>query len=137
MSGNILGFDHGMKRIGVAVGQTITGRARGIAALTARDGIPDWQQVEKLIKDWQATRVVVGLPLNMDDTEQQMTHAARRFGNRLAQWFEVPVSFVDERLSTHEALSRMGIRDKMQSDKRGDVDKLSAEIILQSWLDQQ
>ncbi len=50
MSGNILGFDHGMKRIGVAVGQTITGRARGIAALTALDGIPDWQQVEKLIQ---------------------------------------------------------------------------------------
>lgn len=137
MNGNILGFDHGMKRIGVAVGQTLTGRARGIAALKARDGIPDWQQVEALIKDWQAVQLIVGLPLNMDDSEQQMTHAARRFGNRLSHWFAVPVSFVDERLSTHEALSQMGIHDKMQSDQRGDVDKLSAEIILQSWLDQQ
>ena len=134
---NILGFDFGMKSIGVAVCHQLTNTARGIAALSARDGIPDWDSIANLIKEWQPGLIVVGLPLNMDGTEQLMTAAARKFGNRMNNRFNIPVAWQDERLTTFEALDQMGIRSKMQSDKRSDVDKLSAQIILQSWLDQQ
>lgn len=134
---NILGFDFGMKSIGVAVGHQLTNTARGIEALTARDGIPDWEVIAKIVAEWQPGLIVVGLPLNMDGTEQLMTAAARKFGNRMNNRFNIPVVWQDERLTTFEALGQMGIRSKMQSDKRSDVDKLSAQIILQSWLDLQ
>lgn len=136
-SGTIMGFDFGMKNIGVAVGQQLTGTASPLTALRARDGIPDWQQIETLIDNWKPTKLVVGLPLNMDGSEQHMTAAARKFGHRLNNRFKLPVAWQDERLTTYEALNQMGLRDKMQSTQRSDVDRLSAQIILQSWLDQQ
>ena len=73
MSGTILAFDYGLKSIGVAVGQQLTGSASTLKALKAQDGTPDWQQIENLIKEWQPAFVVVGLPLNMDGTEQPFT----------------------------------------------------------------
>lgn len=133
----ILGFDFGMKNIGIAVGQELTGTANPLTAIKARDGIPDWGQVEKLLKEWQPDLLVVGLPLNMDGTEQEMTAAARRFGNRLHGRFGLHVEWQDERLTTYEALDQMGIRSKMDSRQRSDVDQLSAQLILQSWLNQQ
>lgn len=137
MAQTVMGFDFGMKNIGVAVGQQLTGTASGVAALKARDGIPDWQQIADLIQQWQPQQLVVGLPLNMDGSEQQMTASARKFGNRLNNRFNIPVAWQDERLTTFEAVDTMGLRNKFQSAKRSDVDRLSAQIILQSWLDQQ
>ena len=137
MAQTVMGFDFGMKNIGVAVGQQLTGTASGIAALKARDGIPDWQQIADLIQQWQPQQLVVGLPLNMDGSEQHMTAAARKFGNRLNNRFNIQVAWQDERLTTYEAVDTMGLRNKFQSAKRSDVDRLSAQIILQSWLDQQ
>lgn len=133
----ILGFDFGMKNIGIAVGQDLTGTANPLTAISARDGIPDWDQIAKLLKDWQPALLVVGLPLNMDGSEQEMTAAARRFGNRLHGRFGLPVEWQDERLTTYEALDQLGIRSKMDSRQRSDVDQISAQLILQSWLNQQ
>lgn len=133
----LLGFDFGMKNIGIAVGQELTATANPLTAIKARDGIPDWSQIEKLLKEWQPDLLIVGLPLNMDGTEQEMTAAAKRFGNRLNGRFNIPVEWQDERLTTYEALDQMGIRSKMDSRQRSDVDKLSAQLILQSWLNQQ
>jgi putative Holliday junction resolvase len=133
----IFGFDFGMKNIGIAVGQELTNTANPLTAIKARDGIPDWEQIERLLKEWQPALLVVGLPLNMDGTEQEMTAAARRFGNRLHGRFGLPVEWQDERLTTYEALDQMGIRSKMDSRQRSDVDQLSAQLILQSWLNQQ
>lgn len=136
-SNTILGFDFGMKSIGVAIGNHLTGTARGLTAIAARDGIPNWENVAQLINEWQPDTLIVGLPLNMDGTEQPMTAAAKRFGNRLNNRFNIPVIWHDERLTTFEALDQMGVRSKMHTSKRSDVDKLSAQIILQSWLEQQ
>jgi putative holliday junction resolvase len=133
----LLGFDFGMKNIGIAVGQELTSTANPLTAIKARDGIPDWSQIEKLLKEWQPDLLIVGLPLNMDGTEQEMTAAAKRFGNRLNGRFNIPVEWQDERLTTYEALDQMGIRSKMDSRQRSDVDQLSAQLILQSWLNQQ
>ena len=133
----LLGFDFGMKNIGIAVGQELTATANPLTAIKARDGIPDWSHIEKLLKEWQPDLLIVGLPLNMDGTEQEMTAAAKRFGNHLNGRFNIPVEWQDERLTTYEALDQMGIRSKMDSRQRSDVDQLSAQLILQSWLNQQ
>jgi len=133
----ILGFDFGLKNIGVAVGQELTGSASPLTVIKAREGIPNWDDIQTLLQQWQPQLLIVGLPLNMDGTEQEMTAAARRFGNRLNGRFHIPVNWQDERLSTYEALEQLGIRDKMQAKQRSDVDRISAQLILQSWLNQQ
>ena len=132
-----LGFDFGMKNIGVAVGQELTHTANPLTVIKAREGIPNWDQIQALIDEWQPQKLIVGLPYNMDGSEQEMTAAARRFGNRLNGRFHLPVEWQDERLSTFEALDQLGIQSKMQSNNREDVDRISAQLILQSWLNQQ
>lgn len=132
-----LGFDFGMKNIGVAVGQELTHTASPLTVIKAREGIPNWDQIQTVIEQWQPQRLIVGLPLNMDGSEQDMTVAARRFGHRLNGRFHIAVDWQDERLSTFEALDQLGIQSKMQSNNREEVDRISAQIILQSWLNQQ
>lgn len=103
MSGTFLSFDFGTKSIGVAVGQRITGTARPLPALKAQDGKPDWNIIEKLLKEWQPEAVIVGLPLNMDGSEQPLTARARNFANKIHGRFGVKITLHDERLSTVEA----------------------------------
>ena len=79
---SVMGFDFGTKRIGVAFGQTLTGTASALSPVTARDGIPDWQVLDKLMAEWQPDAFLVGLPYNMDDTESELLVRARKFGNR-------------------------------------------------------
>lgn len=105
MSGTLLAFDFGTKSIGVAVGQRITGTARPLPAIKAQDGTPDWNLIERLLKEWQPDEIIVGLPLNMDGTEQPLTARARKFANRIHGRFGVEVKLHDERLSTVEARS--------------------------------
>lgn len=69
--------------IGVAVYQRITGTARPLPAIKAQDGTPDWNIIERLLKEWQPDEIIVGLPLNMDGTEQPLTARARKFANRI------------------------------------------------------
>ena len=132
-----LGFDFGMRNIGVAVGQELTRTANPLTVIKAREGIPNWDHIKTLLDQWAPQLLVVGLPLNMDGSEQEMTAAARRFGNRLNGRFHIPIDWQDERLTTFEALDQLGIRSKMQSNRREDVDRISAQLILQSWLNNQ
>lgn len=130
----LLGFDFGTKRIGVAVGQELTGTATALATLNNRDGAPDWAAISRLIEEWHPNALVVGLPLNLDGSESESTRLARRFGNRLAGRYNLPVFTADERLSSSEAeayLAEAGRYDK------SDIDKLAAQLILQGWLQQQ
>ncbi len=132
----LLGFDFGLRRIGVAVGQTVTRRARPLTTLNAQDGQPDWQHVRVLIQEWQPHELIVGLPVHLDGSEHERTRAARRFGNRLAGRFKLAVHFVDERLSSDEAerqLRQRGTRPGQHN--KAEVDALAAQVILQSWLD--
>lgn len=130
----LLGFDFGSKRIGVAVGQELTGTARALITLTNRNGAPDWEAISGLIAQWQPAALVIGLPLNLDGSDHEITRLARRFGNRLMGRYNLPVYTVDERLSSVEAealLAEQGRYDK------SDIDKVAAQLILQSWLEQQ
>jgi len=99
----IMSFDYGTKKMGIAVGQAITGTANPLSVIPAKDGIPNWQNIEKLIKEWQPKLFVVGLPLNMDDSEGDMSIRAEKFARRLTGRFGIPHQTIDERLSSFEA----------------------------------
>lgn len=133
----VLAFDFGTNSIGCAVGQSITCTAQGIAAFKAQDGIPDWTEIEKVIKAWQPDLLVIGLPLNMDGTEQPMTQRAKKFANRLNGRFGIPITLHDERLSTAEARSEIFERGGYRALKKGKVDSISACLILESWFESQ
>ncbi|WP_455210442.1 Holliday junction resolvase RuvX [Kaarinaea lacus] len=127
-----LGFDYGSKRIGVAVGQDLTGSASALATLKSHNQTPPWQAIEALVQQWQPQAFVVGLPYNKDGTEHTVTQAARRFGRQLQGRFQRPVYWVDERLTSSEAESILAQRGRKA--KKDEIDKLAAQLILQSWL---
>ena len=91
----LIGFDYGLRHIGVAVGQTITKTAKPLCALKAQAGEAPWGQIAEIIKEWQPNAFIVGLPLNMDGTEQPITKAAQNFAKSLTDRFKLPVHFCD------------------------------------------
>jgi|SRR5690554_207481 len=133
----LLGFDYGLKQIGVAVGQTITSQARPLCNLKARDGIPDWQQIAGLLQEWQPQALVVGLPLNMDGSASDMSVRAEKFARRLHGRFNITVHTHDERLSTLAAKAEQQQQaGRPQSYRSNPVDALAAAIVLQGFLEQ-
>lgn len=132
----VLAFDFGTRWIGAAVGQSLLGSATALPSLKAKDGIPDWSALEKLIAQWRPDQVVVGLPLNMDGSESEMSARARKFGNRLHGRFGLPVAFSDERLSSFEAKGDILEQRHSRAFKQENVDSRSAAIILESWFRQ-
>ena len=135
-SGTLLAFDFGTRSIGVAIGQRITGTARPLAALKAQDGTPDWNLIARLLKEWQPETVIVGLPLNMDGTEQPLTARARNFANKIHGRFGVAITLHDERLSTVEARAGLFEHGGFRALDKGSVDSASAVVILESYFDQ-
>jgi len=127
MSDLLMGFDFGTGKIGVAVGQTVTRTASALAVIRARDGKPDWDQLDTLVAEWQPQLFVVGLPLNMDDSISEMAEAAKRFGRRLEGRYQTPFSMMDERLTSFEA------RETATEDE---IDAIAARLILESFMNQ-
>jgi len=129
----VIAFDYGEKRIGVGVGQSITGTANPLKALAAKDGQPNWQLVSELFLEWQPDYVVVGLPLNMDTTEQRLTKRAKKFANRLNGRFQIKVELMDERLSSVEAREQMFESGGYRNLTNNSIDSHAACLILESW----
>ena len=132
-----IAFDFGTKSIGIAIGQTATFHASELPPIKARDGIPNWDQIETLLKEWQPCLAVVGLPINMDGTEQPLTQRARKFGNRINGRFNLPVHFADERLSTREAKEEAFAQGHRGNFADKPIDSIAARIILESWWNEQ
>ena len=135
----LFGFDVGTKVVGVAVGNRLTGTARALAAIPVRNGEPDWQTLDLLRREWLPTELVVGLPLDNDGKEQPMTRTARRFAERLAERYGLPIAFADERMSSQEAARRFAAARAAGTRKRSDVKSIDAEaaaVILESHLAQ-
>jgi putative Holliday junction resolvase len=140
MNGSALVFDHGGRRIGVAVANVSPRLASPLLTLAARDGAPDWTELDKLVKEWRPDQLVVGVPYNnasargISDSEP----AAERFAAELEARYPLPVTRIDERLTSVEAESRL--RDVRRSGTRtkkvrtGDVDALAACVIAEMWL---
>jgi putative holliday junction resolvase len=133
----VLIFDFGTKSIGVAVGQEITGTASPLNALKAVDGIPNWDVVASLFAEWSPQLAVVGLPLNMDGSFQDVTFAAKKFANRLNAKYRLPVETSDERLTTADAKARLFELGGFKKLDKQKVDSVSACLIFESWMEQQ
>lgn len=129
----VLAFDFGMKRIGVAIGQSLTSVANPLKQLSAQDGIPDWDKIQSLINEWHTQQLVVGYPLNMDGSTQIVTHAAKRFANRLKHRFQLPVDLIDERLTTLAARDWAYEAKQRQSQS---IDSIAAKLMLEAWFRQ-
>ena len=123
----LLCFDFGTKRIGVAVGQTLTETATPLEIIPVRNNRPDWGRIETLVAQWQPQALIVGNPLNLDGTRHPICTRVDTFARKLQGRYRLPVLRADERLSTVEARSR-------QPDNSDAVDHVAAQVILEGWL---
>ena len=137
--GVFLAFDFGTRRIGVAVGDSLTGRARPLPAI-AHHAHPDWKAIHDLLRDWRPNGCIVGLPLDLDGHDQAITGQARQFAADLRHRFGVPVHLTDERLTSRAA---DGLLRDARADgshprrlRKGERDGMAARLILEQWLAQ-
>jgi len=124
----LLCFDCGKKRIGTAVGQTITATATELEIIKTINTKPDWEAISRLIKEWNPDRLVVGKPLQLDGSRQEMTALAERFSRQLEGRYHLPVEMIEEQLSSYEA------RRELKSTY--DLDAVAARLILETWLNE-
>ena len=135
----IFAFDYGTKRIGVASGDTLTHTARALTTIERSNNVIPWMAIDKLVREYQPSQLVVGLPWNMDGTPTVLTEASRTFAAELKARYSKPVALVDERLSSREAESQL--RDarasglKKRRNTHADVDMIAARILLEQWLE--
>lgn len=132
-----LAFDYGTRRIGIAVGDSLTGTARPLTTIdNAR--APDWQTLDRELKSWKPAACVVGLPLDLDGNEQTITRAARAFADALHSRYQLPVHVCDERLSSraadHELRQARASGRMTRRVRSGDRDGQAARLILEQWL---
>ena len=135
-AGTLLAFDFGHRRIGVAVGQTLTSSASALAVIAVSDQ-PDWREITKIVNEWKPAALVVGLPLAADGGETDMSGDARGFGRQLEERFGIRVLFEDERLTSFGAEQRFVEARARGSMRRKDAtlkDAMAAQIILENWL---
>ena len=134
----MLGFDFGLKRIGVAVGQSLTGSASPVATLGNPSlGGTAWRDIDALLAQWRPTQLVVGLPLAVDGSDTQISLGARALAQALAQRSGLPVALVDERLSSHAAEERLRVGGVRGGELRRKRDAAAAALIVETWLAQQ
>lgn len=131
-----LGFDYGTKHIGIAVGGTASGTTQPLGNAAVHNGLPDWAPIDRFVKEWRPSALIVGKPLNMDDTENAMTRAARKFGHRLQARYNLPIHWVDERLTSVDAKNTLAAGRVPWKQRKAQVDALAAQSILQAYLDE-
>lgn len=133
----VIAIDYGLRNMGVAVGNTVSRTAQPLSIISARDGVPDWGALTKLIEEWQPDRIIVGHPLNMDGSESDISHRVMKFARQIEGRCEIGVTLVDERLSSREAKAAA-----LSAGHHGDfatspIDDQAAAIILTTWLNDQ
>ena len=133
----VLAFDYGLRRIGIACGDTVSRTAAPLAALPVKLGVPRWEAIAALLREWQPSLLVVGLPYNVDGSASAMTQRARGFAAELARRHQLETVLVDERYSSREAGARLksaresGLRRRRIA--KTDVDAAAACVILERW----
>ena len=127
-----LAFDYGTQRIGVAFGQSISGSAKAVSIIKAKDGIPDWEDIQKLLEEWKPDIFVVGIPYNLDGSDSELLVRATKFAKRLNGRFGIPCYGMDERLSSREAIEKIH-QENGNTKKRAAIDDIAAQIILENW----
>lgn len=130
----LMGFDFGLKSIGIAVGQIITKTASSLCAIKANKGEPDWKELQKIISEWHPGAFVVGVPVDMRGNDLSVTQQAKHFIEQLRAHFHLPVYAAEERLTTKEARDSLFKEKGFRGLSKANVDATSAKIILESWM---
>lgn len=128
----IMAFDFGTQKMGMAVGQSLIESANPLALFPMKDGIPNWDELLKIVKQYQPNLFLVGLPLNMDETESELSARARKFARRLRHQTNIETLMVDERLTTREARGEMESY-QAQGRKKVSADSIAAALFIESW----
>ena len=135
--GTVLGFDVGARRIGVAVGSAFGHGARALAVVDVHGHGPDWNEIDRLRREWRPDGLVVGDPMSLDGGDQQIRKFAQAFARELRARSGLPVAMVDERNSSQEAARRFAVERAEGRRKRADaelLDAVAAAIIVERWL---
>lgn len=129
----IIAFDFGTQKTGMAVGSSIIESATPLALFPMKDGIPNWDELLKIIKQHQPNLFLVGLPLNMDDSESELSTRARKFARRLRHQTNIETFMVDERLTTREARDELDHYHAQGRAKKLAADSIAAALFIESW----
>lgn len=129
----IMAFDFGTQKMGIAVGQSLIQNSNPLALFPMKDGIPNWEDLLNIVKQWQPNLFLVGLPLNMDDSESDLSRRARKFARRLRHQTNIDTWMVDERLTTRDARQDLANLHAQGQAKRIQADSLAAGLLLESW----
>lgn len=129
----IMAFDFGTQKMGIAVGQQLIESSQALALFPMKDGIPNWENLLKIVKEWQPHLFLVGLPLNMDDSESDLSTRARKFARRLRHQTNITTWMVDERLSTREARETLESYQQQGQAKHLSADSIAAALLIESW----
>lgn len=133
----LLAFDVGARRIGVAVGNTVSMSAGEVGVLDVHAAGPDWPALDRWVREWRPARLVVGDPATLDGGDQPIRRRARDFAAELQRRYALPVEQVDERTSSIEAAQRFAAGRAAGSRKRkgaASLDATAAVVILERWL---
>ncbi|MGE8685069.1 MAG: Holliday junction resolvase RuvX [Acinetobacter sp.] len=129
----IMAFDFGTQKTGMAVGQALIESANPLPLFPMKDGIPNWDNLLKIVKQYQPDLFIVGLPLNMDDSESELSTRARKFARRLRHQTNIETLMVDERLTTREARDELDYYQAQGRGKKLSADSLAAALFIESW----
>lgn len=129
-----IGFDFGLKRIGVAVGQMVTKTASPLPILNAKNGIPNWQEIKKILDSWKPQALIIGIPLQMENRDASIIpDLAKKFADTLYVKFSIPVYMIDEKLTTKAAREYIYDNFGYKALQKQPIDSFAAKIILESW----
>ena len=131
----VLALDSGEKRIGVAVSDPLGIIAQGVTVITRKDPETDLNEIKKIIEEYKAESVVVGMPINMDGTKGKSAEKVNEFVETLKGRLSIPVYTYDERLSTKESEKFLISADVSRKKRKGVIDKMAAQLILESYLE--
>lgn len=129
----IIAFDFGTQKMGMAVGSSLIESATPLALFPMKDGIPNWDELLKIVKQHQPSLFLVGLPLNMDDSESELSTRARKFARRLRHQTNIETVMVDERLTTREARDELEHYQAQGRAKKLAADSIAAALFIESW----
>ena len=133
IEGNILSFDFGEKRIGVAVGNSITKSSHPLKTINTSKNTERYKLIELLLKTWEPVKLVIGYPLNEDGTLSRMSLLAKKFGMKLTNKYNIPIAMIDERFTSSEADLELKKFEKDFKKRKIVIDQVAAMIILNSF----
>ena len=133
-----MALDYGLRRLGVANGDTLTRAARPLATVAVTDQGPDWSALDRLVAQWGPARFVVGIPYNADGQDSPLAVKVRTFAAVVARRYGKPVDLLDEHLTSREAEDRLRKRrasgQRQRRVRHGDIDPVAAAVLLEQWL---